>query len=526
MRPGLVAAGLIACASPAAAATEAAPDNPTAPPAAVLGARVAPPPSLKYGPPPAWVLPAEAPAPGPDGGGALQVLLSDNQTFLGPEGDESYSHTAIKVLNESGLAAVGTLQQSWNPETDVLTLHAVRIRRDGKVIDLLNKGAAITVLRREANLEKASLDGRLTATMQIEGLRVGDVLEKEGTLRHRDPAMAGYSQIDTGLSNRSPIGRVRFRVLWPDAKPIRWRAVEGLPQPATSDVGGRREILIDMEDAKAPIPPAGSPIRYRYRAQLEVTQFANWSEASAVMAPLFAKASTLGPNSPLQAEIAAIRAAAKSPEERASLALALVERKVRYQFVGLNDGGYVPAPADETWTRRYGDCKGKTALLLALLKGLDIQAEPVLVSTTFGDGLDERLPQLAYFDHVLVHARVGDAWYWLDGTRPVDPRRLVDLTTPPFSWGLPLRASGATLLKIERRAAPAAARGGDHGHRRLRRARHPGAGTPAGGHPRRSGQRTGAFAQPTAARPGGTRAAGGLLRDDFLVRTEDDRLDL
>ena len=45
--------------------------------------------------------------------------------------------------------------------------------------------------------------------------------------------------------------------------------------------------------------------------------------------------------------------------------------------------------AATTWSRRYGDCKGKTALLIALLRGLGIEAEAALVSTDFGDGLDE-----------------------------------------------------------------------------------------------------------------------------------------
>jgi hypothetical protein len=446
MWPHLVAALIVACA-PMARAADAPPD-PTAP-KAELGAPVPPPASLKFGPPPKWVIPAVIPAPGADADGALQLLLSDNQNFLGPDGDETYTHSAVRILNESGLAAVGTLQQSWNPETDVLTLHAIRIRRGDQVIDVLKSGAGITVLRREANLEKASLDGRLTATLQIEDLRVGDILEKEGTLRHRDPALAGFSQLDTGLSSRSPIAHARFRVLWPKTKPIQWRAVEGLPAPRVSQTAGLTELTVDLDDAKAPIPPPGAPGRYRYRAQLEVTQFASWAQAAGVMAPLFAKASTLAPGSPLVSEIAAIAARTNSPAERASLALALVERKVRYQFIGLNDGGYVPAPADQTWARRYGDCKGKTALLLALLHGLDIEAEPVLVSTGFGDGMDERLPQLAYFDHVVVRARVGGAWYWLDGTRPSDPTAIGDLTPPPYKWGLPLRPADAALLRIE-----------------------------------------------------------------------------
>ena len=419
-------------------------------PAAPLGAPVPPPPSLRFGAAPKWVKPAAIPpAPINDGGGGeVQVLLSDSQSFLGPDGDETYNHSAVKILNESGLAALGTLQQSWNPETDLLTLHALKIVREGHVIDVLRDGAAVTVLRREANLEKAALDGRLTATLQIEDLRVGDILEKEGTLRHRDPAMGGFSQYDDGVTPRLAIVHARIRVLWPDDKDLHWRVTPGLPTPVIKRDDGVSELLIDLHDVHGPVPPNGAPGRYRYRARLEVTQFASWRQAAAVMAPLYLTAARLPASSPLRLEVAAIEHAASSPEERTSLALALVQRKVRYQFVGLNDGGYVPASADETWARRYGDCKGKTVLLLALLHELGVEAEPVLVSSAQGDGMNERLPELAYFDHVLVRARLGETFVWLDGTKPTDPRDVRQIPPPPFLWGLPLFAPNADLMKI------------------------------------------------------------------------------
>jgi len=75
---------------------------------------------------------------------------------------------------------------------------------------------------------------------------------------------------------------------------------------------------------------------------------------------------------------------------------------VRYVLLAIDDGGYVPAPADTTWSRRFGDCKGKTVLLLALLRELGIDARPALVSVQGGDGLNERLPMVGAFDHVFV----------------------------------------------------------------------------------------------------------------------------
>ena len=121
---------------------------------------------------------------------------------------------------------------------------------------------------------------------------------------------------------------------------------------------------------------------------------------------------------------------------------------MRYIYVGLNGGNLTPASADETWQRRYGDCKGKTALLLALLAELGIDAEAVLVRSSGGDdGLDQRLPIPQFFDHVLVRARIDGATYWLDGTLPpVAPPSARPVF--PVNWVLPLTERGSEIQEL------------------------------------------------------------------------------
>lgn len=115
--------------------------------------------------------------------------------------------------------------------------------------------------------------------------------------------------------------------------------------------------------------------------------------------------------------------------------------------MGLDGGNYRPVGADKTWERRLGDCKGKAALLLALLRELGIEAEPMLVNSKGGDGTDQRLPTPAAFDHVVVRAKIGARNYWLDGTRLGDAR-LDALDAPAFRWALPLRAGPTTLEAV------------------------------------------------------------------------------
>jgi len=66
---------------------------------------------------------------------------------------------------------------TWDPVRDKVTLHTLAIIRDGRRIDLLKQGQDVLVLRREKNLERAMLDGRMSATIQIKDLQVGDVVD-------------------------------------------------------------------------------------------------------------------------------------------------------------------------------------------------------------------------------------------------------------------------------------------------------------------------------------------------------------
>ena len=401
-----------------------------------------------YGPPDAWVKPLAVPTSGAAADGApAQMLLYDVQARLSADGDAIFVDKASKILTPQGLASVGTVTETWDPDTEDLTIHGVHVIRGGTVIDALAGGQKLLVLRREKKLELAMLDGRLTATFEPEGLEVGDVVEFSYTLTRHDPALRGFSEDADELAHQGVARLVHWREFWPASKPMRWRITEGVPQPTITHTADGTELVFDMRDVERPKPPLGAPSRFFEMGAVEVSQFSDWAQLSSLLAPLYDKATTLSPNSPLKAEVAKIAAASSDPKARATAALRLVEDKTRYVFLGMDDGGLVPANADQTWARRYGDCKGKTALLVTLLRDLGIDAVPVVVSTSFGDGMDERLPMASWFDHAIVRARIGGKTYWLDGTR-IGDRSIDDLTIPPYHWALPVQASGATLIKL------------------------------------------------------------------------------
>lgn len=398
-------------------------------------------------PPASWVKPASLPASqDTDDQSPVRILLSDQQIHLERGKETVYSNMAVKIQTPQGLAA-GNLSFPWRPDTDVLTVHKLQIRRGSEVIDVLAAGQTFTVVRREQNLESATLDGVLTANIQPEGLQVGDIIEFAMSLSSSDPTLQGHVEQIAGNWNGLAVDRAHLRIQWPATLPVRLRATGSLPEIKVRKFGDTSVAELLLDKVEPVIPPKGAPLRYQIGRLVEATDYASWADIGTLMAPLYDKAATLPPEGPLRTELDRIKSLSADPKVRAQAALTLVQDRVRYVALTMGAGGYVPANAETTWSRRYGDCKGKTALLLALLHALDIPAEAVAVSTMFGDGLDTRLPIVGLFNHVIVRAALAGQTYWMDGTR-IGDTALDRLQVPNFGWGLPLVAKDATLTRM------------------------------------------------------------------------------
>ena len=403
--------------------------------------------TLKYGPAETWVKPLDLPKPDDAYSGApAQILLHNLQVNFDANGDTVwYTEIAVHIQTAAGLQ-LAQPYVIWNPDTDTATANSVRLIRGDQVIDVL-KSQTFTTLRREQNLDRAMLDGVLTGVMQPEGMQVGDTLIFAFTIRRHDPTLGGRGEMIADSLSGGPVVHQQVRAIWDPAHPIHWQQSEDLSGKVVKSATGD-SFVMDRMHVTEPQTQADAPARFNRTGTIEFTQFGNWSEISTLMAPLYAKASTLSTDSPLRKEVATIKAATSDPKAQAAMALRLVENQVRYVFLGMNFGGYVPADADATWQRRFGDCKGKTALLLALLHELGIKAVPAVVSTVDNDGMDQRLPALELFNHVMVRAEIDGKTYWLDGTRLGD-RDLDGLAPPAVRWALPLTPEGATLEAVK-----------------------------------------------------------------------------
>lgn len=401
-----------------------------------------------YQPVAAWVVPAKA----PDASGTSPLAILDIQRRIENGRLWSYVDQATRINSAEMLSQAATLTVPWAPDKGDLIVHAVTILRGSERIDLLARGQKFTVLRREQALERRELTGILTATMAVEGLQVGDILQLRVMISAKDDALGGRVQdVVPLIAAPLRVDFARVRLSWPTSEPVKWHVLaEGMKAEPVSK-NDYTELTMVMPLPKQTEMPEDAPSRFQRPPLLEVATFADWTDVSRVMAPLYATDGTIAAGTPLAAEVTSIEKSDATPIGRAQRALELVQDKIRYLAIGMDGGNYIPQAPARTWEMRYGDCKAKSLLLIALLRAMKIEAEPVLANVGMGDLVRDRLPSAAAFNHIFVRVTIDGQAYWMDGTG--SGSRMADIRdTPPFGHVLPVRLTGAELVQIETRA--------------------------------------------------------------------------
>lgn len=395
--------------------------------------------------PAAWIdlLPADYDAPAGAGYSAnARVLLYDRQINVTSEGDESYEHVVVELLNASGVAEHSQINVAVDPTFQQLEIHSLHVIRDGAVIDQ-STAARITALPQETGLRNSIYNGHYNVNVLLSDLRAGDVLQYAYTLRSEEQLFPGHfsARLDTGWS--TPMHRQRIRVRWPADRPLRFRSSDGAPIPEPVVHDGSRELSMEWRDV-APLPvDASLPSWYYPWPYIEMSDLGSWTEASSLIAPLFA------PRPEASTRVAAvadeIEAASRTSRERALRALRYVQEEIRYASISIGRGSHEPTDPDLTLERRFGDCKDKAFLLATMLNRLGIDAHAALVHSWRGRTLADSLPTPYAFDHAVVRAKIDDDVYWLDATAPT---RYSPLSAgSSTSYGLALPADGSSGLK-------------------------------------------------------------------------------
>jgi transglutaminase-like putative cysteine protease/tetratricopeptide (TPR) repeat protein len=357
---------------------------------------------------------------------SVKQLATDAFRHPPAEEDIALADTRVQEVFENGLSRVHIQQIFYVGSEAAAETHRVvgiRYSPGSEAVRLLHArvwktNGTVIEAQEEGDIPAGEAAGSMyydTRSRQVRfvGLEKGDVAELEYALSPTlvtSPYSGYFGELVT-MAGRTPIRLKRYALVFPARQQIFYHA-DKLP-PATSDEkNGRRTLLWEAHNIE-PLPrEPNSPGVTETSPYVHVSTMADWEKLGEWYAGLIRPQFTLDQS--LKTELARIIQGKHSEEEKIRAIQEFVLRSTHYVALEFGIYSYKPYPVSQTYQRRFGDCKDKASLMIALLRAAGIEADIALVRTR---SLGEVVPtpaSMALFDHAIVYIPKYDLW--LDGT--------------------------------------------------------------------------------------------------------------
>jgi len=366
--------------------------------------------------------------------GGVYYLLVDNQIHVrNNKQPEFYSHYAELIVNQQGLESSSQINIKFDPTYQALTLNSLMILRNNKTINKISK-ARISHIQQETELENLIYNGRITANIILDDVRVGDIVEYSYTLTGINPVYNNIFSYQRLIEWSVPVHQQKLRILWGKPAPLYVNSVNTKNKPTETVHKNYREYTLDINDAKPVSINSETPEWYDPYGIIFFSELENWSDVARWALPLYTNAIETSPE--VKKISRDISSKYKNKSQQIVQALKLVQNDIRYLGIETGTNSHNPSAANQTLQRRYGDCKDKSVLLISLLKSLGIKARPALVNTQTTGYLTEQPPMINAFNHVLVKVWHDNKVYWLDPTSQYQNDQLSSIHQPDYHSAL------------------------------------------------------------------------------------------
>lgn len=378
---------------------------------------------------------------------SLVVRLSDTQVQNEKE-VSTYYFRAIQVNSREALGFIDRYMISYVPDYQRLLVHQVAILRQGQQYDQTST-VKMHLLQRERQLEVGMIGGQVSLQMLLSDVRIGDTLLVSYTISGENPVFAGRWSNTFAWDSAAPTEHRRLIVSHRPEKPLFWAQrgdFKATPIPFKEASSERiRKLIFEERALDAIDEESGTPSDYVPGRVLEFTEYRDWREVAVWGGKLFP---TLSPNEDLKMLIQKF-SKENTLEKRAAAALYWIQNEIRYFSMSLGINSHKPRSPALVLNTRFGDCKDKSYLLIALLAGLGIKAEPVLISAEAPRYPLRALPSPLMFDHVIVRANINGSSYFVDPTRTGQVEELARLPVAmPNAAGLVVEPASENLMVL------------------------------------------------------------------------------
>lgn len=313
------------------------------------------------------------------------------------------------VGSEAAISAHRRIGIRYSPGSEaVRVLHARVWKANGKVFDAQEDGETLV-----GDSTTAMYYDTRSRRLRFIGVEKGDVVEVEyqvsPTLK-TNPYSGYFGELVT-LAGRTPARLKRYALIVPAAQPV-FAHAEKVSPATTIEGNNQRTMVWDVHDVAAIPREPHSPGITETSPYVHVSTMENWEKLGEWYAELIRPQFALDQS--LKAELERITRGKTSDEEKITAIQEFVLRSTHYVAMEFGIYSYKPYPVSQTYLRRFGDCKDKASLMIALLQAAGIDAEIALLRTRPLGDIAPTPASVAIFDHAIVY--IPKYKLWLDGT--------------------------------------------------------------------------------------------------------------
>ncbi|HYK01445.1 MAG TPA: DUF3857 domain-containing protein [Thermoanaerobaculia bacterium] len=339
------------------------------------------------------------------------VTLLDESEYVFDEdrGARVRDRIMLYVVADAGIEYASEVQAPWMPWAGGRpSIEARVIAKDGTVHAMDQAAVVEAPAGDEGDIFS---DGRLLRA-PLPAVAAGSVVEYVITRSSRSPIQGSGVSVNYFFGGFIPTERTRVTLDSPLGIEPRIVNKTGV-EPRVEEKEGRRRMVfetgrIEGDRDREPFLPYDVS-RFRYLAFSTGT---SWQEIATSYSATVDKQIA---GSDLQKLVRGTVGNAKERKDVVARLLAAIQKDVRYAGVEVGEGSIIPRAPRTVLANKYGDCKDKATLLVAMLREAGFPAHVALLNA--GDGFDVQpeLPGASAFNHAIVVVE-GAPEIWVDPT--------------------------------------------------------------------------------------------------------------
>lgn len=362
-------------------------------------------------------------------------------------------YRSVKKINDlSQVEEASLFLRELRAGNERLIYHRIDLLREGRRIPSLN-AENVRVYDSQRLLKKHVTSDRLTVCHSVDDLRAGDLLDIQASLVERaneHPVAVRHDLTRYWLSWECLVLMQNIRIVNRSSRSLdlHHHAIEdGREVDSHVTLKPKQECSRHYSRLKPRSISTTAPA-WLHADFLQVTPMTSWARISREFHRVYLDAAAQDHDLDCS-EIERIELTGDRPVDVLRI-IRFVQDGIRY--LSENEGIFSHAPRAPRYVLRRGagDCKGKSNLLVVLLKSIGVDANAALVNSGSGKAIVNFKPSPCHFDHVVVRVVIDGRHYYFDPVLQHQAGDFEHAALLDYGYALNLTAAGEELCELPR----------------------------------------------------------------------------